>query len=57
MLDPRAIALEGLGFSPRLIAVRGLWPDDTIPPVAHVHTDAQVTDALSFNCSVSDSET
>jgi hypothetical protein len=27
MLSPRAIAVEGVGFSPRLVAVRGLWPD------------------------------
>ena len=25
MLNPRAIATQGLGFSPRLIAVQGLW--------------------------------
>lgn len=25
-LNPRAIATHGFGFSPRLVAVQGLWP-------------------------------
>jgi hypothetical protein len=25
-LKPRAIALQGVGYSPRLVAVQGLWP-------------------------------
>lgn len=28
MLSPRLIATEGLGGSPRLVAVRGLWPGE-----------------------------
>ena len=28
-LQPRAIAMHGLGYSPRLIAVQGLWPQGT----------------------------
>ncbi len=26
-LSPRAIAVQGLGYSTRLVAVQGLWPD------------------------------
>ena len=26
-LSPRAIAVQGIGFSPRLVSVHGLWPD------------------------------
>jgi len=26
MLSPRAIAVQGIGFSPRLVSVQGLWP-------------------------------
>ena len=26
-LSPRAIALQGIGRPPRLVAVQGLWPD------------------------------
>ena len=26
MLDPRAVATQGLAISPRLAAVNGLWP-------------------------------
>lgn len=26
-LSPLATALQGIGFSPRLVAVQGLWPD------------------------------
>lgn len=25
-LSPRAVALQGLGFVPRLVALQGLWP-------------------------------
>ena len=25
-LNPRAIAAQGIGFTPRLVAVQGLWP-------------------------------
>lgn len=25
-LDPRAIAAQGVGFSPRVLAAQGLWP-------------------------------
>jgi hypothetical protein len=32
-LSPRAIALDGVGFSARLLAVRGLWPEVVQPPV------------------------
>lgn len=28
MLSPRAIAVQGIGFSPRLVSVQGLWPFD-----------------------------
>ena len=26
MLSPRAIAVQGIGFTPRLVSVQGLWP-------------------------------
>jgi hypothetical protein len=26
MLNPRAIAVQGIGYSPRLVSVQGLWP-------------------------------
>jgi hypothetical protein len=26
MLDPRAIAVQGIGFAPLVLAVQGLWP-------------------------------
>jgi hypothetical protein len=32
VLSPRLIATDGLGGSPRLVAVRGLWPIDTVAP-------------------------
>jgi hypothetical protein len=34
-LSPRAIAAQGIGFSPRLVAVQGLWPaaEPPQPPV------------------------
>jgi len=28
-LNPRAVALQGLGRSPRLVAVQGLWPEES----------------------------
>jgi hypothetical protein len=31
-LSPRAIAVQGLGFSPRLVAMQGLWPHATSFP-------------------------
>jgi hypothetical protein len=34
MLSPRGIALQGIGFSPRLVSVQGLWPITVAPPVA-----------------------
>lgn len=30
-LDKRAIAIQGLGFSPRLVGVQGLWPEERTP--------------------------
>ena len=34
-LSPRAIAVQGLGFGPRLVSVHGLWPvaEPPQPPV------------------------
>ena len=29
MLSPRAIAMQGLGYGPRLVAMQGLWPVDS----------------------------
>jgi hypothetical protein len=42
-ISPRAVALQGLGETPRLVAVQGLWPaqelpedeDDTASPFTH----------------------
>lgn len=35
MLSPRAIALQGIGFEPRLVAMQGLAPFTvTLPPVS-----------------------
>jgi hypothetical protein len=37
-LDPRAIALQGIGSSPRLVAVQGLWPSEQQPqPLPPTH--------------------
>jgi hypothetical protein len=36
-LDPKAIALQGLGFLTRLVALQGLWPDEDIPPEPYVN--------------------
>ena len=30
MLSPRAIALQGIGFRPRLVALQGLYPQDDV---------------------------
>lgn len=30
-VDPRAVATQGLGFAPRLVAVQGLCPAQTRP--------------------------
>lgn len=38
MLSPNAIAVEGVGFSPLLLAVRGLLPDDAESAVSFSHT-------------------
>jgi hypothetical protein len=41
MLNPRAIAVQGLGYGPRLVAVAGLWPvetDVTVLPVRRAFT-------------------
>lgn len=32
-LNPRAIATQGVGYSPRLKAVQGLWPELKLTPV------------------------
>lgn len=34
MLDPRAVALQGIGFSPLLVAVQGLLPANPPGPPA-----------------------
>lgn len=36
MLDPRLIALDGVGGDPRHLAVRGLWPLDSVEPPVYV---------------------
>lgn len=42
-LDPKAIAQQGLGFGPRLIAVQGLWRVEPRVPVEppFVHRSSQ----------------